>query len=196
MFCLNCGTKNEDGSKFCIGCGAELETVAEPVAADPFVEAQPQPEAQYAPQYDVQYTQPVYNTVPPVQLKADWSLLMYILLGMVTCGIYPIYVLTKMANDLDTIASPYDGKKTMNFLLMAFLLSPVTCCIYTFVWYHQFSERIGLELKRRGIAMDFGSKDYWLWNVLGSFIGIGPFIYMYKLCEAMNALAADYNARG
>lgn len=37
---------------------------------------------------------------------------------------------------------------------------------------------------------------YWLWNVLGVLIIVGPFIYMYKLLHAMNDLCADYNQRG
>lgn len=37
---------------------------------------------------------------------------------------------------------------------------------------------------------------YWLWNILGSLIIVGPFIYTYKLLHAMNDLCADYNARG
>lgn len=34
------------------------------------------------------------------------------------------------------------------------------------------------------------------WNILGSLIIVGPFIYTYKLLHAMNDLCADYNARG
>jgi len=34
------------------------------------------------------------------------------------------------------------------------------------------------------------------WLVLGSLILIGPFVYMAKLCTAMNLLAENYNING
>lgn len=84
----------------------------------------------------------------------------------------------------------------MHFCLMSFILTPITLGIYTLVWYHQLSNRIGAELKRRGIDFDFGAKDFWLWNILGSLIFVGPFIYVHKLCKAMNLLSEDFNMRG
>ena len=84
----------------------------------------------------------------------------------------------------------------MHFCLMSFILTPITLGIYTLVWYHQLSNRIGAELKRRGIDFDFGAKDFWLWNILGSLIFVGPFIYVHKLCKAMNLFSEDFNMRG
>ena len=55
---------------------------------------------------------------------------------------------------------------------------------------------MGNELARRGIAYSFGATDYWLWNVLGSLIIIGPFVYLHKLARASVLLAEDYNVRG
>lgn len=39
-------------------------------------------------------------------------------------------------------------------------------------------------------------KDFWLWNVLGALIIVGPFVYMHKLSTAMNKLAENYNVNG
>ena len=165
------------------------EAQANPYAQAPYNQAgayaQPNPYAQANP-----YQQPV------MPLPTDRELMKYILLSIVTCGIYTYITMYKAGEDLNTIASKYDGKKTMNFLLAFLLLTPVTCGIYGMIWYHTFSERIGLELQRRGIQYDFGAKTFWLWNVLGSFIFVGPYIYMHKMFEALNLLSADYNARG
>ena len=84
----------------------------------------------------------------------------------------------------------------MHFCLLFFLVSPITCGIATFVWYHKISSRIGSELHRRGIQYHFGAADYWLWNVLGTIIFVGPFIYIYKLSKAMNLLANHFNQFG
>ena len=52
------------------------------------------------------------------------------------------------------------------------------------------------ELKRRGVAYSFGAADYWLWNVLGSLIVIGPFVYLHKMFKATNLMNAHYNVNG
>ncbi len=129
-------------------------------------------------------------------LKTDRSLLKYILLSAVTCGIYHIYVMTTLTDDVNTICSKYDNKKTMHFCLLFFLLTPITCGIANLVYFHNLSNRIGDELKRRGINLEFNSSTFWLWNILGSMIVVGPFVYFHKLFTAMNALCEDYNQKG
>lgn len=133
---------------------------------------------------------------PSVALKTDRGFWMYLLLSLVTCGIYSLVIMTVYSSDINTIASRYDGKKTMNFCLMAFIVGPITCGIYTLIWYHGFSGRIGDELRRRNIAYDFSASTFWLWYILGSLILVGPFIYMYKLIQSMNMLSASYNQYG
>ncbi len=84
----------------------------------------------------------------------------------------------------------------MHYCLMAFIIGPLTFGIGFIVWFHNLSSRMGNELARRGIAYSFGASDYWLWNVLGSIIIIGPFVYLHKLAKASVLLAEDYNIRG
>ena len=124
------------------------------------------------------------------------SLLKFILLSLVTFGIYSIVVMSSISTDINTIASRYDGKKTMHYCLVLFVLSGLTLGIFPLIWNHQLSERIGNELTRRGIDFQFGAKTFWLWGVLGSFILVGPFIYTHKLLQSMNLLCEDYNVRG
>ena len=133
---------------------------------------------------------------PVDQIKTNRSLGMFLLLSIITLGIYSIYFFSKIGTDLNKIASRYDGKKTMHFCLIAFLLTPVTLGIAALVWYHKMSDRVGSELRRRGYEKTIGSDTYWLWGILGSLIIIGPFVYIYKLSGAMNTLAEDYNAHG
>ena len=130
---------------------------------------------------------------PAGPLKTDRSLGMFILLNLVTLGIYSIVFYSKIGTDLNRIAGPHDGKKTMHFCLMFFLITPLTCGIGSLVWFHRMSGRVGAELIRRGYAGTFGSGTFWLWDVLGSLIVAGPLVYTHKLAEAMNILALDYN---
>lgn len=138
----------------------------------------------------------VINTAPVAQIHTKRGLLKYILLNIITLGIYSIVYFSSISSDINQIAARYDGKKTMHFCLLYFLVGPITLGIGFIVWYHKISARIGAELSRRGISYSFGAGSFWGWNVLGSFIVVGPFIYLHKLSKAMNLLCADYNQKG
>lgn len=138
----------------------------------------------------------VINTAPVAQLKTNRGLLKTILLSIITFGIYPLVLYSTISSDINLIASRYDGKKTMHYCLLVFLVAPITLGIGGIVWCHKISNRIGGELIRRGIAYSFGAGTFWGWNVLGALIGIGPFVYIHKLLKAMNLLCADYNVNG
>ena len=133
---------------------------------------------------------------PVGQLKTNRGLLKYILLSLITFGIYGLVVMSAVSTDINTIAGRYDGKKTMHFCLVYFIFSWLTLGIVPIVWYHKLSARIGNELARRGIAYSFGAGTYWGWNVLGSLIIVGPFIYLHKLFKSMNLLSENYNING
>lgn len=139
---------------------------------------------------------PVRSAAPVGQLKTNRGLLKYILLSIITLGIYGIVVMSSVSTDINTIASRYDGKKTMHYCLVFFIFSWLTFGIVPLVWSHRISSRIGGELKRRGISYGFGANTFWLWGILGSFILVGPFVYIHKLLKSMNLLAKDYNVNG
>lgn len=136
------------------------------------------------------------HTAPVGKLNTKRGLLKYILLGIITFGIYPIVVMSGISSDINTAASRYDGKKTMHYCLIFFVFSWLTLGIAPLVWYHRISARIGHELHRRHIRYSFGAGSFWGWHLLGLLIGVGPFIYIHKLCKAMNLIAKDYNIKG
>ena len=128
-------------------------------------------------------------------LRTNRGLLKYILLSMITFGIYGLICLMNVGNDMNTIATKHDGKKTMNYILVV-LLSMITLGIPMIVWMHKISARIGDELDQRGIMASFGAKQFWLWCVLGSLILVGPLVYFHKFFKCVNLLAEDYNTSG
>ena len=138
----------------------------------------------------------VVSTAPVGQLKTNKGLLKTILLSLITFGIYPLVVMSAVSSEINIVASRYDGKKTMHFCLLLFIAAPITLGIAGIVWYHRISNRIGDELKRRGIAYNFSATTFWLWSVLGSLIGIGPLVYMHKMFKAVNLMNAHYNING
>lgn len=136
------------------------------------------------------------STAPVGQLKTNKGLLKTILLSIITFGIYPLVVMSAVSNEINIVATRYDGKKTMHYCLLLFIVAPLTFGIASIVWSHKISNRIGAELKRRGIAYGFSAADYWLWNVLGSLIAIGPLVYLHKMFKAVNMMNAHYNVNG
>ncbi|MBR4109401.1 MAG: DUF4234 domain-containing protein [Oscillospiraceae bacterium] len=134
---------------------------------------------------------------PATPLKSNRRWLKTVLLNIVTLGIYGLVLYTKISRDINRIASHHDGKKTMHYCLMLFVFTPLTLGIAAIVWTHRISARIGRELKRRELPYRFGAKSFWGWKVLGVLlVGIGPLVYLHKLCKSMNLLSIHYNING
>lgn len=139
---------------------------------------------------------PVTTQRSAAQLASNYSMLKLLLLSPITLGIYPLVKLSRISSDINTIASSHDGRRTMHFCLLFFLVGPITAGIANLVWHHRICKRMGVELQRRNLPYKFGAKTFWLWCILGSLIAVGPFVYLHKFCKAMNFLAEDYNVNG
>ena len=118
----------------------------------------------------------------------------WLLLTVVTFGIYDLVMMYHISDEINLVAAK-DGKKTMNFLLLFFIVGPITLGIGAVVWMHRLCARIGDELERRKLNYPFGAGTFWGWGVLGTLIVIGPIVFMHKLLKAMNQLNADYNQK-
>lgn len=119
----------------------------------------------------------------------------YVALTLITFGIYGIFVLSHMSREINRVASDHDGRHTMHYCLILFLLGPITFQIATLVWFTKICNRMGNELKVRNIDYKFGGSDYWLWNILGSLILVGPFVFLARFFKAMNLINRDYNEK-
>ena len=186
IFCRHCGTRQLRESQ------PEPEAVAE--AVSPVNEAEPAPEAPAAslnayPAVEYKeksfdwrpYGAPAkeeslvaidekrFNDAPKLQLPVKRSLLKMILLGIVTLGIYPVVIYSRMVTEVNLVASRYDGKRSMPFFAML-TLAPFTLGIHSLVWIHKLCSRMGNELQRRNISYVFGARDFWIWGCLLSFL--------------------------
>lgn len=128
------------------------------------------------------------------RINTDRSLLMYILLSIVTCGIYSYWFVYTVAQDLNEICKD-DGEKTGG--LAAFiLLSIVTCGIYSYYWYYKLANRMEANAPKYGISIQENGTTILMWIIFGSLIcGIGSYIAMHIIIKNMNALAFAYNAK-
>lgn len=216
MKCHYCGAEVAEGHNFCLWCGTRqnveevrlpepeeilsAETPAEiPEQLPEVAELEDFPEITVQPELILaERPQPEPQTVkcpPRLQLPTGRGLGKMILLGLLTLGIYPAVIWSRIVTELNIAASRQDGKRTMPYFAMA-TLTPITLGIYAFVWMHKFCRRIGDELNRRDLGCKFGPSDFWLWNVLGSLIIVGPFIFTHKLMKAMNKINGDFNING
>ena len=138
---------------------------------------------------------PKLREVNKLTLPTKRSLAKMFFLGIITLGIYPVVIWSRIVTELNIAASRHDGRRTMPYFAMV-TLTPVTLGILPLVWMHNFCCRIGDELNFRRINYRFAPRDFWLWNVLGSLILVGPFIFIHKLMKAMNMVNDDFNRCG
>ena len=126
------------------------------------------------------------------RIQTDRSIVMYILLTIVTCGIYGYYFIYKLAQDVNEMCRE-DGQKTGG--LVAFiLLSYVTCGLYAYYWYYQLANRLQLNAPRYGIVVMESGTTILLWCLIGLLVcGIGPFVAMHFIIKNTNAMAVAYN---
>ena len=223
MRCHHCGQEIDEGVKHCMYCGSkqiidapavpesapDLQTQevesgnAEPwkqddgvqnVAApsEPVYTPPAAPTAVAAPAAPVTYVQ---STRPVLQLPTGRGMLKMIFLGLITLGIYNIVIYSKMATEINIVASRHDGRRTMPYMAMC-ALTPFTLGILPWVWNHKLCNRIGYELDRRGCGYKFSAATFWLWGILGSLILVGPFIYLHKLMKGMNLINSSFNKIG
>ncbi len=160
-------------------------------------QAKQEQQAQWA-QQNTQYQAAPGQPIPPpmgyapYRLKADRSLVAYILLNFITCGIYGWYFLYALARDVNAVCAG-DGKSTAG-LVKLILLSFITCGIYSFFWYYNLGNRLAANAPRYGLNFQENGTTILLWLVLGSMLcGIGPFIAMHIIIKNTNSLCGAYN---
>lgn len=82
-------------------------------------------------------------------IKTDRGVIGWLLLSIVTCGIYSYYFLYCLARDINVMCQD-DGDSTPG--LAAFiLLSFVTCGFYAPYWYYKIGNRLQANAPRYGL---------------------------------------------
>lgn len=221
MKCHYCGTEAAGKEVFCRFCGTRLEsTSAEEKTAVPAqtaveeaafawqpYQSQTEEPAAEVDEFGVVPFEEVFRPAPAAvkaperrepprnQLPTGRSLVKMVFLGILTLGIYPTVIWSRIVTELNLAASRYDGQRTMPYFGMV-LLMPITLGIFPLVWMHRFCNRIGTELRRRNLNYKFSASTFWLWNVLGSLILVGPFVFLHKLMKTMDLINSHYNVNG
>lgn len=205
MNCHYCGAEIQGKEPFCRSCGTRRPSVpqAEPEAPERSQEAVPAPVAtktvykeksfdwqpygapqKEEPLVDLEHTASAEKV--KLQLPTRRSLWKMIVFGILTLGIYPLVIWSRLASEVNLVASRYDGERSMSFFGML-LLAPLTLGIHSLVWMHKLCRRIGAELQRRRIDCAFGAGDFWIWAFL---MGILSSI-CFSICGVLVSMGFD-----
>ena len=196
MFCSKCGKKLEDGVKFCPACGQptpgnESLTKAADKAFDA-AEKEVEDAVKEVKQTVLSNDNGNFNGGYKEKLNDNRGLVSYILLTIITCGIYSWYFVYKMAHDVN-VACAGDGEKTSG-LVKYILLSLITCGIYNIIWQYSLANRLASNAPRYGMNFQENGTTVLLWIIFGSIIcGIGPFVAMNILIKNSNKICHAYN---
>lgn len=192
MFCGKCGRQIPDGSRFCPECGATVGGSFTETASN-FFESTEKEIGSAIKDVGQTFSNGGNGQYSGGRLKTDRGLVSYILLSLVTLGIYSYYFIYKMAYDVN-IACEGDGEKTSG--LAAFIiLSIVTCGIYAWIWYYKLGNRLASNAPRYNLNFQENGTTVILWLLIGSLLcGIGAFVAMHILIKNTNTICSAYNA--
>ena len=105
-----------------------------------------------------------------MNVKDNRSFWVYLLLSIVTCGLYSIYFWYVYVEDLNTIFYG-DGEDSPNYIIVL-LLSWVTCGIYGVYWRYKQANRMYREsYDRYGVMIEENGSAILLWTLLGYLTG-------------------------
>ena len=137
-------------------------------------------------------TPPPPQGYAPYRLKADRSLIAYILLTFITCGIYSWYFIYALVRDVN-VACAGDGKSTAG-LVKLLLLSFVTCGIYAWYWYYALGNRLAENAPRYGLNFQENGTTVLVWMLLGSLLcGLGALVGLHIIIKNTNSICGAYN---
>lgn len=199
-FCTECGAKLDEGVKFCPNCGTRVSPKqSQPV--QPILPVQANPGGDYNtrsnPQQDNNWqsyqSQNYYERQTPPQISpsarvnlTQHSIAMCIILSIVTCGIYSIFWLIQVVNDLNEASN----KPQASSGGMVFLLGLVTCGIYMLYWLYKAGEAVNEAKSLRGMQAD--SNNGMIYLILGIF-GFS-IISLALIQNELNQIAAYHGA--
>lgn len=196
MFCKNCGQQIPDQDGYCPNCGTHntvndarsFSQQAKNAANDAFESTNQGLNNAFD---DVKQT--FQGTRPSGgPLRTDRSLAVYIILSIITLGLYSYYFIYRIAQDMNE-ACKGDGETTGG-LATFIILSFVTCGFYSLYWEYKLGNRLANNAPRYGLSFQENGTTVLLWYLVGMFVcGIGPFVAMYIIIKNCNLLFGGYN---
>lgn len=125
-------------------------------------------------------------------LKEDRSLILFLILNFITCGLYMFYFVHTASRDAN-IACAGDGENTSG-VVKYFILSILTCGIYSLYWDYALANRLAANGPRYGYTIQENGSTFLLWVLLGGWVcGLGYFVARNITIKNLNKIARGYN---
>ena len=118
------------------------------------------------------------------------SFLAYVLLSIITFGIYPIIYWTKISNEVNILCEG-DGKKTMKYVY-AWLLNIPTLGIFGLVWEYQLAQRLKENASRYNLRFCEGGGIILVLDILLIHL-FGRMIASFVMTKNFNKIAVEFN---
>ena len=200
MICPKCGKEILDNSEFCTECGEKINKDS----ADDTVKSIADGANKIFDQAESQLGETINDVAQSLNggdsnwnnsggpLPTNRSLVMYIILTVVTCGIYGFWFVYRMAHDVN-IACEGDNEHTAG-LVKYIILSIITCGIYSIYWEYALGNRLATNAVKYDMIFQENGTTVLLWHIFGTFLcGLGPFIAMNILINNTNKICNSYN---
>ena len=113
------------------------------------------------PNYNYQSSGPNYSGPGVTPLKTDRGLLGYIVLSILTCGIYSYYFIYTVARDVNTACA--GEAENQQAIVQFILLSILTCGIYSWWWQYSLGNRLAANAPRYGLSFTENGTTILLW---------------------------------
>lgn len=113
------------------------------------------------------------------------SFIKYILLNIITLGIYGLFFWYKWTEDLNRVCDG-DDKDSANYLLVL-LLNIFSLTVYVWVWNYQMAERLYAAAPKYGKKLKHGGLFVLIWRF---FL---PVVSSYYKIKYLNILSECYN---
>lgn len=133
-YCPKCGAQNEDTATVCRECQSPIPDIN--YSGQQYTYQQNNQYQQNYNGYNQQYGygQPSPGRYPGIQPR---NIVLCIIFSLITCGIYGIYWMIMINNEVNTLANE-PGATSGG---MVFLFSLITCGIYGWYWLYKMGER-------------------------------------------------------
>lgn len=195
MYCSKCGKEIANDAEFCPNCGArQNKTVGDQIneVKEKVDELSQKIDKQVDSAVDDVVNNNNTSSTEFRRLKTDRSLLAYILLSFITCGIYGFYFIYNLSQDIN-VACRDDGERTPG-LGTYIILSFFTCGIYSLYWEYKIGNRIQANSYRYDLNIQENGTSILMWRIFGSIICfLGSFVGTNILLKNANAICKAYN---
>jgi len=115
------------------------------------------------------------------------SLGMYIVLSIITCGLFSIYWFIVATDDLKIAANDYEGSTGG----VAYLLTVITCGIYGYFWAYKMGERLDIAKSMRGMPTGSSNILFLILQIFGLMI-----VNLALIQDSLNKFADMGNGMG